>query len=53
VGSTTQDPLTTAMFYRLAFRDKAGRDHLTRFDGHQANFDNEEDILRSLLDPTA
>jgi hypothetical protein len=37
--------------YRLAFRDWAGRDHMTKFDGLQANFDNVEDLLRSLLDP--
>jgi uncharacterized protein YndB with AHSA1/START domain len=41
----------TKLTYRLAFRDKAGRDHMTKFDGHQANFDNVEDLLRSLLDP--
>jgi hypothetical protein len=34
---------------RLAFRDKAGRDHMTRFDGQQDSFDQVEDILRSLL----
>ena len=44
-GATT---LTT----RLAFRDKAGRDHMTRFDGQQDSFDQMEDILRSLLGPT-
>ena len=41
----------TKMTYSLAFRDKAGRDHMTKFDGHAANFDNEEDLLRSLLEP--
>jgi uncharacterized protein YndB with AHSA1/START domain len=41
----------TKMTYSLAFRDKAGRDHMTKFDGHEANFDNVEDLLRSLLDP--
>jgi len=41
----------TKMTYGLAFRDKAGRDHMTKFDGHEANFDHEEDLLRSLLDP--
>jgi hypothetical protein len=29
----------------------AGRDHMTKFDGLEANFDNVEDLLRSLLDP--
>jgi hypothetical protein len=41
----------TKLTYRLAFRDKAGRDHMTQYDGLLANFDNEEDLLRSLLDP--
>jgi hypothetical protein len=41
----------TKLTYRLAFRDKAGRDHMTKFDGLEANFDNVEDYLRSLLDP--
>ena len=40
----------TTLTYRLAFRDKAGRDHMTKFDGLEANFDNVEDLLRSLLD---
>ena len=40
----------TRMTYRLAFRDKAGRDHMTRFDGVVASFDNVESYLRSLLD---
>jgi uncharacterized protein YndB with AHSA1/START domain len=41
----------TTLTMRLAFRDKAGRDHMTRFDGQQDSFDQVEDILRSLLDP--
>jgi uncharacterized protein YndB with AHSA1/START domain len=41
----------TKLTHRLAFRDKAGRDHMTKFDGLEANFDNVEDYLRSLLDP--
>jgi len=41
----------TKLTYRLAFRDKAGRDHMTKFDGLEANFDNVEDYLRSLVDP--
>jgi uncharacterized protein YndB with AHSA1/START domain len=40
----------TTLTMRLAFRDKAGRDHMTRFDGQQASLDQMEDILRSLLD---
>jgi uncharacterized protein YndB with AHSA1/START domain len=40
----------TTLTMRLAFRDKAGRDRMTRFDGQQDSFDAMEDILRSLLD---
>jgi uncharacterized protein YndB with AHSA1/START domain len=39
----------TTLTMRLAFRDQAGRDHMTRFDGQQESFDAMEDILRSLL----
>ena len=42
----------TTLTMRLAFRDKAGRDRMTRFDGQQDSFDAMEDILRSLLGPT-
>jgi uncharacterized protein YndB with AHSA1/START domain len=52
----------TTLTMRLAFRDKAGRDHypassqdageLTSSDGPPASFDAMEDILRSLLRPT-
>lgn len=41
----------TTLTHRLAFRDKAGRDHMTKFDGLEANFDNIEDYLKSLLSP--
>jgi uncharacterized protein YndB with AHSA1/START domain len=51
----------TTLTMRLAFRDKAGRDHypasgaeareLTSSDGPGASLDAMEDILRSLLDP--
>jgi hypothetical protein len=40
----------TTVTYKLAFRDQAGRDHMTSYDGLLANFDHEEDLLRSLLD---
>jgi uncharacterized protein YndB with AHSA1/START domain len=40
----------TTLTHSLAFRDKAGRDHMTKFDGLEANFDNLEDYLRSLLE---
>jgi uncharacterized protein YndB with AHSA1/START domain len=41
----------TKLTHRLAFRDQAGRDHMTTFDGFEAQFDNVEDYLRTLLDP--
>jgi hypothetical protein len=41
----------TKLTNTLAFRDKAGRDHMTKFDGFEASFNNVEDYLRSLLDP--
>ncbi len=40
----------TKLTHRLAFRDRTGRDHMTKYDGLEANFDNVEDYLRSLLD---
>lgn len=39
----------TTVTWKLAFRDQAGRDHMTKFDGIEANFDNVEDYLRKLL----
>ena len=39
----------TTLTWRLAFRDRAGRDHMTRFDGQQDSLDAIENILRSLL----
>jgi uncharacterized protein YndB with AHSA1/START domain len=42
----------TALTHRLSFRDKAGRDHMTKTDGLAASFDNLEDYLQSLLEPT-
>jgi uncharacterized protein YndB with AHSA1/START domain len=41
----------TKLTHSLAFRDKAGRDHMTKYDGLEAQFDKIEDYLRSLLDP--
>ena len=41
----------TKLTHRLAFRDQAGRDHMTKYDGLVASFDNVEDYLRSLPDP--
>ncbi|HET6937870.1 MAG TPA: SRPBCC domain-containing protein [Nocardioides sp.] len=40
----------TRLTWRLAFRDQAGRDHMTKFDGIEASFDNVEAYLRSLLE---
>jgi uncharacterized protein YndB with AHSA1/START domain len=34
----------------LAFRDQAGRDHMTKSDGQEDSLDKLEDYLRSLLD---
>ena len=38
----------THLTWKLAFRDKAGRAHMAKFDGIEANLDNVEDYLRSL-----
>ena len=40
----------TTLTMTMAFRDKAGRDHMTRHDGQESSFDNLEDYLTSLLD---
>jgi hypothetical protein len=40
----------TTLTYRLVFADKAGRDHMRDVHGLLANFDNEEDYMRSLLE---
>ena len=40
----------TTLTVKLAFRDKAGRDHMTRFDGQEDGYNKMEDYLRSLLD---
>jgi hypothetical protein len=34
----------------LAFRDQAGRDHMTRTDGQESSLDKLEDYLRSLVE---
>ena len=41
----------TTLTMKLAFRDKAGRAHMTKSDGQQDSFDKLEDYLRSLLAP--
>ena len=43
----------TKLTHKLAFRDQAGRDHMTRFDGLVANYENVDTYLRSLLDQKA
>jgi uncharacterized protein YndB with AHSA1/START domain len=40
----------TTLTWTLAFRDKTGRDHMTKYDGMEANLDNVEDLLTSLLE---
>ena len=40
----------TTLTMKLAFRDQAGRDHMTKHDGQEDSFDKLEDYLRSLLD---
>ena len=43
----------TTLTTRLAFRDKAGRAHMTRSDGQEDSLDKLEDYLRSLVDQQA
>jgi len=38
----------TKLTSRLAFRDKAGRDHITKYDGMLSSYDNVESYLKSL-----
>jgi hypothetical protein len=40
----------TTLTYLLAFSNQAGRDHMTKYDGLEANFDNIEEYVRSLRD---
>jgi uncharacterized protein YndB with AHSA1/START domain len=42
----------TKMTNRLAFRDKAGRDHMTTTDGFEDTSDKMEAYVRSLVDPS-
>lgn len=39
----------TTLTWKLAFSDRAGRDHMTKYDGIEAGFDNVERYLRSLV----
>lgn len=41
----------TKLTQTMAFRDQAGRDHMTKTDGLETSYDNVENYLRSLLDP--
>jgi uncharacterized protein YndB with AHSA1/START domain len=41
----------TTLTSKLAFRDKAGRDHMTTSDGTEDSYDKLEDLLRSLVGP--
>lgn len=40
----------TTLTYTLAFDDLAGREHMTKFDGHEAQFDNIDKYLAALTD---
>ena len=40
----------TTLTMKLAFRDQAGRDHMTKSDGQEDSFNKMEDYLRSLID---
>src|SRR4029077_16734190 len=40
----------TTLTMKLAFRDQAGRDHMTKSDGQEDSFNKLEDYLRSLLE---
>ncbi len=39
----------TKLTHKLAFRDQAGRDHMTTFEGMEDSFDKMKDYSRSLL----
>ena len=40
----------TTLTWTLAFRDKNGRDHMTKYDGIEGTLDKMDDLLMSLLD---
>jgi uncharacterized protein YndB with AHSA1/START domain len=40
----------TKLTMKLAFRDEAGRDHMTGSDGQEDSFNKMEDYLRSLVE---
>jgi uncharacterized protein YndB with AHSA1/START domain len=39
----------TRLTWKLAFRDQAGRDHMTKYDGIEAGFDNIAEYLKTLV----
>jgi uncharacterized protein YndB with AHSA1/START domain len=43
----------TTLTSTMVFRDQAGRDHMTRFDGQEGSYDKLEDYLQSLLSGAA
>jgi uncharacterized protein YndB with AHSA1/START domain len=43
----------TTLTMTMAFRDAAGRAHMTKSDGQEDSFNKMEDYLRSLLEPKA
>jgi uncharacterized protein YndB with AHSA1/START domain len=43
----------TKLTWMLAFRDRAGRDHMTKYDGIEAGFENVASYLRSLVEREA
>ena len=43
----------TTLTWSLVFRDQAGRDHMTKYDGIEAGFDKVSKYLRSLLENNA
>ena len=43
----------TTLTMKLAFRDQAGRDHMSKSDGQEDSFNKLEDYLRSLLEQKA
>jgi uncharacterized protein YndB with AHSA1/START domain len=43
------DANTTRMTWKLAFRTQAGRDHMTKYDGIEASFDNVAEYVKTLV----
>jgi uncharacterized protein YndB with AHSA1/START domain len=49
-NALTETDGVTKLTVTMAFRDKAGRAHMTRHDGQESSFDKLEDYLMSLLE---